>query len=237
MGRSSGHLALGIAKAAGATLAVIPEEFDPETVTLDRVCQVLEGSILKRRTMGRNRGLAVVAEGIIEMLRPEELASIPEVEVSYDQHGHIRLGDIPFERILKWKIQQRLAERGENMDIVARNIGYELRSASPIPYDVDYTRTLGYGAVRALLGSRENGLVYLLDGRLGLMPFTELTDDETRRTRIRRVDINSEYYRVARKYMIRLEPEDLASPDMSRRLAESAGVGTEELAQQFAPAA
>ena len=53
MGREAGHLALGIAKAAGATLALIPEEF-PEKVSaggprLDQISKVLEGAILKRR--------------------------------------------------------------------------------------------------------------------------------------------------------------------------------------------
>ena len=56
MGRSSGHLALGLAKAAGATLALIPEEFDPEAFTLDRVCEVLEGSILKRKAGAGKEG-------------------------------------------------------------------------------------------------------------------------------------------------------------------------------------
>ena len=53
MGRKAGHLALGIGKAAGATLTVIGEEFPKERITLAEVCDVLEGAILKRRVLGR----------------------------------------------------------------------------------------------------------------------------------------------------------------------------------------
>ena len=54
MGRTAGHLALGIGKAAGATLTIIPEEFLPsDRITFGQVCDVLEGAILKRRVMGR----------------------------------------------------------------------------------------------------------------------------------------------------------------------------------------
>jgi 6-phosphofructokinase 1 len=57
MGRKAGHLALGIGKAAGATVTVIPEEFPGDRIKLDDVCVVLEGAILKRRAMGREDGL------------------------------------------------------------------------------------------------------------------------------------------------------------------------------------
>src|SRR6185312_5343667 len=50
MGRAAGHLALGIGKAAAATLTIIPEEFRDGRVTLDGLCDILLGSILKRRS-------------------------------------------------------------------------------------------------------------------------------------------------------------------------------------------
>ena len=158
MGRKAGHLALDIGKAAGVTLTIIPEEFPSERITMEQVCDVLEGAILKRRAMGRHRGLAIVAEGISEKLDPEELARMADVEATYDQHGHLRLGEIPLERILKREVERRFEERGEQMTIVDRTLGYELRSAEPIPFDIDYTRTLCYGAVRVLLSGPEGQL-------------------------------------------------------------------------------
>ena len=243
MGRKAGHLALGIGKAAGATLTVIGEEFPKERITLAEVCDVLEGAILKRRVLGRKDGVAVIAEGIGEKLDPEELAKIPGVEVEYDPHGHIRLGEIPLATILKREIQRRFAERGEKMTIVDVTLGYELRCAPPIPFDIDYTRTLGYGAVKFLLSEPENekvrlgGMVCLDSGRIRVLPFDELRDPETGRTKIRLVDIHSEHYRVAREYMIRLERSDLENPEMLAKLASAAKMTPEQFKARFAQAA
>ena len=240
MGRKAGHLALGIGKAAGATITVIGEEFPKERITLAEVCDVLEGAILKRRVLGRKDGVAVIAEGIGEKLDPEELAKIPGVEVERDPHGHIRLGEIPLATILKREIQRRFKERGEKITIVDVTLGYELRCAPPIPFDIDYTRTLGYGAVRFLLSEpkddkvKEGGMVCLVGGRLEILPFDELRDPVTGRTKVRLVDINSEHYKVAREYMIRLEREDLENPEMLAKLAAADKMTPEEFKKKFA---
>ena len=240
MGRSAGHLALGMGKAAGATLPIVPEEFLADRITIGQVCDVLECAILKRRVMGRERGLAIIAEGIAEKLDPEELAGLPGVEVNYDQHGHIRLEEIPLEKVLKREIQHRFQQRGEAIGIVDRTIGYELRSASPTPFDVDYTRTLGHGAVRGLLSVTDanrltdGGLVCLENGQTKIVPFEELRDPVTQRTKVRRVDIDSEGYQVARDYMIRLEKEDLADPEMKLQLATAANMAPDEFVARFA---
>ena len=44
MGRKAGHLALGIGKAAGATLTVIGEEFGRDTVPFSEICDIVEGA-------------------------------------------------------------------------------------------------------------------------------------------------------------------------------------------------
>ncbi len=241
MGRKAGHLALGIGKAAGATLTIIPEEFSSDRIKLREVADILEGAILKRRVMGRRDGLAIIAEGIGEKLDPQELADIPGVQVERDPYGHIRLGEIPLTTILKREVQRRFAQRGERLGIVDVTIGYELRCAQAIPFDIDYTRTLGYGAVRFLLsgstsnGLRDGGMVCLDSGHLRVLPFEELRDPATGRTRIRVVDVQSEYYHVAREYMIRLEPADLQDKEMRARLAEAAQMSLEEFEKAFAP--
>ena len=240
MGRKAGHLALGIGKAAGATLTVIPEEFTGPRVTLDEVASVLEGAILKRQITGRQDGLAIIAEGIGEMLDPEELAAIPGVEVSYDPHGHIRLGEIPLGTILRREVQRRLAELHQERTMVELSLGYELRSAPPIPFDIDYTRTLGYGAVNFLLsgsneGRKDHGaMVYLENGNLATLPLEDLRGSDGR-TRIRLVDTNSQTYEVARKYMLRLERTDLENPDTLAKLAEAAHLTPAEIKERFGP--
>ena len=239
MGRKAGHLALGIGKADGATLTIIPEEFGGDRVTLDGVCAVLEGAMLKRRVNGRDYGLAVVAEGIAEKIDPAELAMVPGVEIEYDPHGHVRLGEIPLATILRRRLQQRFADRGHSANIVDVTMGYELRSASPIPFDIDYTRTLGYGAIRFLLSPPEDerlrygGMVCLERGDLRTVPFEDLRDLETGRTRVRLVDLDSLQYRVAVEYMIRLKPEDLLDPGMLKKLSEAAGMPPKDFQKRF----
>ena len=241
MGRNTGHLALGIGKAAGATLTVIPEEFPGEQIHLTQVGSILEGAILKRRAMRRQDGLAIIAEGTGEKLDPEELAKIPGVRIESDPHGHIRLGEIPLATILKREVQGSFASRGEELPIVDLTLGYELRCAAPIPYDIDYTRTLGYAAVRFLLSEPENqrlyhgGLVCSEGGVMRVVPFEEMLDPATGRTRVRTVDLESEHYNVARKYMIRLEQRDLDDTDMLVKLADAASLTVEEFKEAFGP--
>jgi 6-phosphofructokinase 1 len=239
MGRAAGHLALGIGKAAAATLSIIPEEFPGDRISVSQVCDVLETAILKRRVMGKNRGLAVVAEGVAEKFDPEELAGIPGVEVSRDQHGHLRLGDIQLEKTLRREVQRRFEARGESLQIVDLNVGYELRSYPPIPFDIDYTRSLGYGAASFLLKGLDSasdatgGLICLVEGRIEVLPFSQLRDPSTGRTKVRTVDINGDAYRIARKYMIRLEKSDLANYDMCCKLAKVAGLSPDGFVQRY----
>ena len=243
MGRRSGHLALAIGKAAGATLTVIPEEFPEDRVTLAAVCDILEGAVLKRRALGRTHGVAVIAEGIGEKLDPRELQGAPGVELERDAYGHIRLAEIPLATILRREVQRRFAARGERLTIVDVNVGYLLRSAPPIPFDIDYTRTRGYGAVRFHLSEAEDpalrlgGVVCLDDGHLRVLSFQDLWDPTTGRPRTRLVDLDSLHYRVAREYMIRLERRDLEDPAMLARLAEAARTTPDEFRQRFAATA
>jgi 6-phosphofructokinase 1 len=239
MGRKAGHLALGVGRAAGATLTVIPEEFPNEKITLDDVARVIEGSILKRRLTGQGYGVAVVAEGVGERIDPDELRRGAGIDLSYDPHGNIALADIPLAAMIKQRVMRRFAERGQKMQVTDVTLGYELRCAQPLPFDIDYTRTLGWGAVRYLLdkpwdGRLDRGGFVTLDGvNLHTLPFEDLKDPVTGRTRVRIVDMQSELYRVAREYMIRLEPEDLADADKAQRLAEAAGMTPDAFREEF----
>ena len=239
MGRKAGHLALSIGKAAGATLTVIPEEFSAEQITVDDVCRVIEGAVLKRRAMGRRHGLALVAEGVAAKMDPEELAELTRLPVGYDAHGNIRLEKIPLADVLERAVVRRFEEREESFALVSVTLGYEMRCAAPIPFDIDYTRTLGSGAVRFLLSndeserSRPGGIVCLEDGRLHVLPFDDLQDAGTGRISTRMVDVRSEHFRVAREYMIRLEREDLAESGMLAQIAEASGMDPAAFAERF----
>ncbi len=210
MGRKSGALALGMCKSAGAELAVIPEEFPGNEIDLDAVVDTIVGSILKRKAAGSNNGVAVIAEGIAERLSERQLAAF--ASVARDAYGHIRLADIPLGAVLRDAVRARLGELGVETTIATKDIGYELRCAKPVPFDLEYTRTLGYGAVRYLLGGGSGALIALSGGRVIPVQLAELRDAATGRIRVRMVDVNAEPYSVARKYMTRLEPDDFREP-------------------------
>jgi ATP-dependent phosphofructokinase / diphosphate-dependent phosphofructokinase len=239
MGRKAGHLALGIGKAAGATVTIIPEEFGQERIGLDDVSRVIEGAILKRRLNGQGYGVAVVAEGVGERIDPEELRQSAGIDLSYDPYGHIALADIPLGALIKQRVQRRFAARGQKIQVTDVTLGYELRCTQPIPFDIDYTRTLGYGAVRFLLGEsqderlRQGGFVCLDGVDLKVLPFEDLRDPATGRTRVRLVDINAEYYRVARDYMIRLNPHDVEGDTSCQRLAQIANMDPDDFRAEF----
>lgn len=242
MGRVAGHLALGIGKAAGATTTVIPEEFPGGNIGLDDLCLLLEGSIVKRLASGQRYGVAVIAEGVGDRLDPQELAGIPGVAVEYDPHGQLRLGEIPLATVLRREVQRRLADRGVRITISeAASLGYTLRSARPIPFDLDYTRSLGHGAVRLLTSPdhadklRFGGLVCLQAGNLHPVPYADLLDPVTGRSRMRLVDLDSQTYRVARDYMIRLEVHDLEDERSAELTAAAAGMSVDELRSVYGP--
>ena len=64
---------------------------------------------------------------------------------------NIRIAEVNIGEILKAQVAARLKELGIKATLVAKNIGYELRCADPIPYDMEYTRDLGYCAAKYLL--------------------------------------------------------------------------------------
>ncbi|HEX4946334.1 MAG TPA: diphosphate--fructose-6-phosphate 1-phosphotransferase [Blastocatellia bacterium] len=231
MGRQAGHLALGIGKAAGATLTVIREELEQETVPFSQICDIVEGAIIKRRAMGRNYGVAILAEGVIEKLDPQELADLQDVE--RDEHGHIRFAEIDLARKIKVEVQSRLQERGIKLTLTNKNIGYELRCCDPIPYDAAYCRDLGYSAIKFLVNGGSGAMVTVQGGKLVPMYFKDLRDPVTNKTRVRNVDIRSEGYRVAREYMLRLEAKDFEYSAWVEKLAEAANLSVGEFRSKF----
>jgi 6-phosphofructokinase len=231
MGRQAGHLALGIGKAAGAALTLIREEFPQEVVPFATICDILEGSIIKRRAMGRDYGVAVLAEGLIEKLDPNELKDLQDVEL--DEHGHIRFAEVDLGRKVKVELEGRFRQRGIRLSVSHKNVGYELRCCDPIPFDMAYCRELGNAAIRFLLQGGSGAMVSVQNGTLVPMLFSDIRDPQTGKTRVRNVDVASESYRVARQYMLRLDYSDFEKPGWAAQLAQAANLTVDELTERF----
>ena len=232
MGRKAGHLALGIGKAAGATLTLIPEAFPQDRVRLKTVVDTLAGAMIKRWTGGRRDGVAVVAEGLVLKIDPEDLKQLADVE--RDEHDHVRIAEVDLGGILKTQVAARLAAFGLRITTVAKNIGYELRCADPVPADMEYTRDLGYCAAKYLLQGGNAALISLDAGQFVPIPFDRLIDRDKGRFRVRLVDVESTRYRIAHRYMIRLRRDDFDDPHELAKLAATVGVSREQFGKEFA---
>lgn len=231
MGRKAGHLALGIGKATGATLTLIPEEFTGKEIKLSHIVDILVGAIIKRLSYGRPDGVAIIAEGLVEHLNPADLEDL--VTVERDAHDNIRIAEINFGEILKAKVQERLKQFGLKSTIVAKNIGYELRCADPIPFDMEYTRDLGFAASQFILSGGSGAMVSIQNGRFVPLYFNDILDPKTKRTKVRMVDPSSESFYIARRYMLRLNQADFDDPHELAKLAATAGISIEEFKNQF----
>ena len=231
MGRKAGHLALGIGKAAAATLTIIPEEFGDGRIRLDHVIDILVGAIIKRRSLGHEDGTAILAEGLVEQLEPRDLETFGELE--RDEHDHVRLAEVNLGDVIKARLRQRLTQLGLQTILVSKDIGYELRCADPIPFDMEYTRDLGYCAAQYLLDGGTDAMITLVDGRFKPQPFSQMLDPRTGRTRVRLVDVQSEQYEIARRYMVRLRPEDLSDPASLAALSAVVHQSPEEFRRTF----
>ena len=231
MGRKAGHLALGMGKAAGATLTLISEEFPKPPIRLKEIVDTLVGAIVKRLSSGRRDGVAIVAEGVVLDVLPEDLEGLHDVE--RDAHGHLRIAEVNIGEILKAEVNKRLKELGIKATTVAKNIGYELRCADPIPFDMEYARDLGYCAARYLIAGGNAAMISTQSGHFVPVPFSQMIDGRTGRTRIRLVDINSTRYAIARRYMIRLRRDDFEDPHELAKLAATARISLEEFRRQF----
>ena len=231
MGRKAGHLALGIGKAAGATLTLIPEEFPLHHIPLKAVVDTLVGAVIKRLSYGRRDGVAMIAEGLVLGIDPADLERLEDVE--RDSHGHLRIAEVNIGEILKAEVHKRLRTFGIRTTIAAKNIGYELRCADPIPADMEYTRDLGYCAAKYLLSGGSAVMVSMQGGNFLPIPFADVIDPDSGRTRVRMVDIHSTRYSIARRYMIRLRRDDFEDPHELAKFAATAGISLQQFRGEF----
>ena len=230
MGRPTGHLTLGIGKAASATCTIIPEEFPEEVISLSDIADIVEGSIIKRRAMGKAYGVALLSEALVERFSPREVEELQDVD--RDAQGNIRVTEIDLGRKVKNEVQMRLEQRGIKVTVVDKTIGYELRCAPPIPIDAEYARDLGYAAVTYLLKGGSGALVTIQGGEFTPIPFADVLDPSGKGRR-RAVDVTTASYQVAREYMVRLGPRDFTDAAWTAALARAAGLDEDAFRNRF----
>jgi ATP-dependent phosphofructokinase / diphosphate-dependent phosphofructokinase len=231
MGRKAGHLALGIGKSSGATLTLIPEEWGDREIRLQEVIDILATAIIRRMAEGRPHGVALIAEGIMERMAHEDLSAIEHVEK--DEHGHPRLAEINFADLIKRKLNKDLNKLGVHVRLIDKELGYELRCADPIAYDIDYTRSLGEAAVDFLLAGRSGATITIQRNDAVAIPFEAMMDTATGRTQVRLVNVDSFTYRSAYKFMIRLKPEHARNNVLLAKMAVQTNLSLDEFKARY----
>jgi 6-phosphofructokinase 1 len=231
MGRKTGHLALGIGKSSGATLTLIPEEWEGRPIRMQEVVDILLAAVLKRLADDKPYGVALVSEGVMEHMSHQDLRELEYVE--RDSFGNIYLSEINFSDILKHELDSELEKLGVSVRITSKDLGYELRCADPIALDIDYTRSVGEAAVAFLLDGGTNATVTVQGTRVVPIPFTEMLDPDTGVTEVRKVNVDSFVYRAAFKLMIRMKPEDAEDEELLKKMAEHTTLSLDEFKSRF----
>ena len=232
MGRNAGHLALGAAHSAGATLAVVAEEYGDRKVPLDELARRVEGSILKSTAQGAPHGVIVLAEGLGESIDPADLAELPDLP--RDEHGHLRLAEFPLGRLIRERVAERLELHGIPATMVIKEVGYECRCVSPNAFDQQYTRELGAGAVDTLLAGTRNVMITRQNQGIVALPFDQILDPATGKTRVRMLDVDSAHFKTAMKLQTRLTADDLANETMASSIADVSQLEIDQIRSRFA---
>ncbi|MEZ6138820.1 MAG: 6-phosphofructokinase [Pirellulaceae bacterium] len=214
MGRSAGWLAYGAAIAGEACLVMSVEDVvgplageeqvtgaDGKTTTrkimhVDKIVDRIVKTMLIREQQRRPYGVIVVAEGMAEYLPQKYLEGIPR-----DDHGHIAIASINLGKMLADLIAKAYkAKTGKSRKVNGLQLGYESRCALPHAFDVMLGSQIGVGAYRALVEQKLNGVMVSVGGQLKLnyVPFEELVDPETLVTKVRYIELGSDFHQLAR---------------------------------------
>lgn len=194
MGRKAGWLTYAAGIAGEATKMLSVEDFDGRFDARAVACELVE-LMLTRAADGREYGVICIAEGLADILPDDQRPTV------VDEHGNSMLGSVRIGEMLAADIEAEWQKRtGNTRKVRAKQIGYETRCAEPGAFDVMLGSQLGFGAYRALVEQGLDGVMVSVRDQLDLryVPFGELIDPETLRTRVRFIDPTSDFYRLAR---------------------------------------
>lgn len=234
MGKYTGHLALSVANSTSAHLAVIPEDFGKNhKVTLKDICDLIEGAIIKRLSVGKNYGVCVLSEGLInKMNKASQRELFKSGFASEDEDGRVILDEAELSRAVVNELHKRMAEKKLQITVSAKKIGYELRCVNPTAFDEIYCRELGFGAVAGLKQNKSKCMCVWENGHMSYTPFSSMID-ENGNIEPRYVDTESEDYIISRNYFWQLRPNDVVDPNLIKQVAAAAKISQESFIIQY----
>ncbi len=191
MGREAGHLAVGIGTACHMPMIIIPEMFNKTKITFDKITRMIISSMVKRKIIGIQYGVAIVSEGVFHFMNDEEIEGTG-INFTYDDHGHPELGNVSKSHIFNMLVQRKLKKLDLSIKSRPNEIGYELRCCRPIAFDLSYATLLGNGVMK-LFQDGATGCMVTADPAGNISPlFLKDVEDENGKVKPRLVNIDSE---------------------------------------------
>jgi len=195
MGREAGHLAFGIGLSCHYPMIIIPEMFNKSKITFDSITKMIISSMVKRRMLGIEYGVAIVSEGVFHFMSDEEIEGTG-VNFSYDDHGHPELGNVSKAHIFNVLVQRKLKKLNISVKSRPNEIGYELRCVRPIAYDLSYATQLGTGVMK-LFQEGISGCMVTVTPKGDIQPlYMKDVEDENGKVKPRLVNMESEKVRL-----------------------------------------
>ncbi len=208
MGREAGHLAFGIGGACHYPMIIIPEMFNKTKITFDKIIRLIISSMIKRKILEIDYGVAIISEGVFHFMTDEEIKAT-EINFTYDEHGHPELGNVSKAHIFNMLLQRKLKEL--NIKIKSRpvELGYEIRCVRPIAFDLMYCALLGMG-VKYLFDNGITGCMVTSDPKGDIAPlYLKDVEDEHGKVKPRLVNMDSQKAKLifedSLQYLIRAD--------------------------------
>jgi 6-phosphofructokinase 1 len=191
MGREAGHLAFGIGTACQYPMIIIPEMFNKTKITCDAIAKMIISSMVKRRLLGIEYGVAIISEGVFHFMSDEEIEGTG-INFTYDDHGHPELGNVSKAHIFNLLVQRKLKKLNISVKSRPNEIGYELRCVRPIAYDLMYATILGTGVMK-LYQEGISGCMVTITPEGAILPlYLKDVEDANGKVRPRLVNMASE---------------------------------------------
>jgi 6-phosphofructokinase 1 len=202
MGRKTGWYTLGAGISGEAVRMIGPEEVGPR-LDLNKLAEEILELVLQREKFGKRYGVVLVSEGLVDRLpddqRPQEV----------DEHGNIKFSEALFGLRLARLVGDLYKQKtGKKLSIKAETVGYTTRCAEPSAFDILLGSQLGMGAFRFISEGHGGNMVSVGDNlEIKAVPFEQLIDPNTFRTRIRYVPIDGDFFKLAKSLEFRRQQE------------------------------
>jgi 6-phosphofructokinase 1 len=166
--------------------------FNKSEITVEKIVNLVVSSIIKRKIMGIEYGVAMISEGVFHALSDEEIRN-SGIHFTYDDHGHPELGKVSKANIFNEMLENKLKQIGLKVKSRPVEIGYEVRCQTPIAYDLVYCSELGMGVYKLFSEGKTGCMVYISqDGFVSPLYLKDLQDPTTGKIPPRLVNIESD---------------------------------------------